>query len=257
MPRPPKCRRVCAHPLYASFAPESGSGRTLSLTLDEYEVIRLIDLEGMTQEECAAQMEVARTTVQAIYASARRTLARCIVEGHGFRIEGGPVRVREHRGGPCGRGCRRLPFEGQNNAAIHQIAQSAEGEKDMKIAVTYDKGEIFQHFGKTEQFKVYEIKDGKVQSSAILDTNGKGHGALSGFLKENGVSALICGGIGEGAKTALTEEGITLYGGVSGQADQAVEDFLSDKLSYSTDTTCNHHGEDHHHHGEGHVCGGH
>ena len=248
MSRPPKRRRVCAHPLCTGFVPETGSGETLLLTLDEYEVIRLIDLEGMRQEECAAQMEVARTTVQAIYASARRTLARCIVEGRGFRIAGGPVRMREHRGRPCGRGCRHLRYEGS------QSLTTEKGEQAMKIAVTYDKGEVFQHFGQTKQFKVYELEDGKLRTFALLDTNGKGHGALAGFLKENGIGALICGGIGEGARTALGEEGITLYGGVTGTADGAVEDFLSGKLSYTTDSTCDHHGE-HHHHDEGHSCG--
>ena len=77
----------------------------------------------------------------------------------------------------------------------------------MKIAVTYENGEVFQHFGHTEQFKIYEIEDGKIISQEITDTNGSGHGALAGFLKERSVDALICGGIGGGAKAALAEAG--------------------------------------------------
>ena len=96
----------------------------------------------------------------------------------------------------------------------------------MKVAVTYENGDIFQHFGHTEQFKIYETADGTVKNSEIVSTNGSGHGALSGFLKEHGADTLICGGIGGGAQEALKEAGITFYGGVSGDADQAVEDLL-------------------------------
>lgn len=125
----------------------------------------------------------------------------------------------------------------------------------MKIAVTYENGEVFQHFGHTEQFKIYEVEADKVTGSKVVGTNGSGHGALAGFLKELGVEALICGGIGGGARTALSEADICLYPGVSGNADSAVEDLLKDRLSYNPDTLCSHHHEggehDCHHHGEG------
>lgn len=125
----------------------------------------------------------------------------------------------------------------------------------MRIAVTYENGAIFQHFGHTERFKVYNVENGKVLTTSIVGTNGSGHGALAGFLKEGGIDALICGGIGGGAKNALAEAGITLYGGVSGNADQAVEALLAGKLEHNPDVACDHHGE--HHHGEGHTCGQH
>lgn len=125
----------------------------------------------------------------------------------------------------------------------------------MKIAVTYENGQIFQHFGHTEQFKVYDVQDGKVVNSEVLDTNGSGHGALAGFLADNGVETLICGGIGGGAQTALAEAGIKLYGGVSGDADKAVEALLGDELLYNPDVKCNHH--DHEHGEGGHTCGSH
>lgn len=121
----------------------------------------------------------------------------------------------------------------------------------MILAVTYEDGQIFQHFGHTAQFKLYQIENGKVVTSEVVDTNGSGHGALAGFLQNHKVNALICGGIGGGAKSALSEAGIKLYGGVSGAADTAVENFLKDSLSYNPDVHCNHHDENH---GEGHSC---
>lgn len=122
----------------------------------------------------------------------------------------------------------------------------------MKIAVTYENGAIFQHFGHTEQFKVYDIKDGKIVSSKIVGSNGAGHGALAELLYNNGIEILICGGIGGGAQTALSDAGIKLYGGVSGNADDAVQAFLDGKLDYNPDVKCNHHA-----HEEGHSCGSH
>lgn len=124
----------------------------------------------------------------------------------------------------------------------------------MKIAVTYENGQVFQHFGKTSQFKVYDIAEGTVVQSEVIGTDGNGHGALAGFLKEKGVDTLICGGIGGGAQTALTEAGIKLYGGASGNTDKAVEAFLGGNLRYNPDVKCDHHGE---HHDEEHTCGEH
>ena len=102
----------------------------------------------------------------------------------------------------------------------------------MKIAVTYDNEQIFQHFGHTEQFKIYDIKNDEIVSKTVISTNGQGHGVLSIFLKENNVDVLICGGIGGGAISALNELGIKLFGGVSGDCDSAVEAFLKNKLEF-------------------------
>ena len=124
----------------------------------------------------------------------------------------------------------------------------------MNIAVTYENGQIFQHFGHTEQFKVYEIDNNTVVKSFVVDTNGQGHGALAGFLSLNNIAVLICGGIGGGAQMALAEAGIKLYGGVSGDADAAVEAYLAGNLDFNPNVQCNHHGHDH---GEGHNCGNH
>lgn len=119
----------------------------------------------------------------------------------------------------------------------------------MKIAVTYDNGQIFQHFGKTQEFKVYEVEDGAVKSSQVIASNGAGHGALAGLLAGEKIDVLICGGIGGGAQSALNDAGIELYAGASGDVDAAVEAYLKGEL-VNAGVTCNHHGEDH-------VCGDH
>lgn len=124
----------------------------------------------------------------------------------------------------------------------------------MKIAVTYWQGEIFQHFGHTPQFKVYEVQNGQVVSSEVYNTGSSGHGALAGLLGGMGAQVLICGGIGGGAQMALASAGIQIYGGVSGDADEAVEAFLAGQLAYNPNVRCNHHDN---HHGEGHTCGDH
>ncbi|HIT08475.1 MAG TPA: NifB/NifX family molybdenum-iron cluster-binding protein [Candidatus Merdivicinus faecavium] len=124
----------------------------------------------------------------------------------------------------------------------------------MKIAVTYENGQVFQHFGHTAQFKLYEVEDGKVVRQEVADTNGSGHGALAGFLTARGVDTLICGGIGGGAQTALAQAGIRLYGGVSGSADEAVAALLAGTLAFNPDVRCSHHD---HAHSDGHSCGDH
>ncbi len=129
----------------------------------------------------------------------------------------------------------------------------------MKIAVTYENGEIFQHFGHTRQFKVYDVQEGRILSSQVIDTNGSGHGALAGVLNSLNADVLICGGIGGGAQLALAEAGIRLYGGVSGTADAAVQSFVEGRLNFNPNVQCSHHGEHHHHEGScgSHSCGSH
>ena len=121
----------------------------------------------------------------------------------------------------------------------------------MKIAVTYESGNVFQHFGHTEQFKIYETENGKILTSQIVSTNGSGHCALAELLSELQVDLLICGGIGGGAQMALANADIELRGGVSGSADDAVEAYLKGRLDYNPNVECNHHD-----HGEGHECHG-
>lgn len=249
LPRPRKYRKVCHFPQTVAFHPaEAAEERSpVLMTVDEYETIRLIDREGLSQEQCSEYMHVARTTVQLVYGTARKKLAQMLVEGRPLRIEGGEYRLCDGRDGACGQdNC----FKQQ----IHYQHEKPKGDHTMRIAVTYANGEIFQHFGHTEQFKVYDVQEGKIVASEVVDTNGSGHGALAGVLTALNADVLICGGIGGGAQMALAAAGIQLYGGVSGNADAAVEALITGDLAFNPNVKCNHHD---HHHGEGHTCGDH
>lgn len=259
MPRTSKPRRVGAMPRCCRFGAEAARRDNfhIAMTVEEYETIRLIDYLGKTQEECASLMNVGRGTVQMLYAEARKKLARFLVEGCRLEIGGGDFVLDGAGRGGCpgkGGGCRAA------DAAEPVRPYEKKGDDLMVIAVTYDNGEVFQHFGHTEQFKLYQVENGRVAASKVVDTADSGHGALAGFLKENGVDVLICGGIGGGARNALANAGIQLFGGACGNADAQVESYLAGTLAYDPDVQCSHHGHGHeggecHGHGNGHEGG--
>ena len=234
MPRPTRCRMIGQPPVFRSFSPDDGeTAESVRMTVDEFETIRLMDGEGLTQEACAARMDVARTTVTAIYDSARKKVADALVHGKRLLIAGG-----------C---CAYAPVEIRRDLMT-------KGDAAMRIAVTYENGEIFQHFGRCEQFKLYDAEDGRIVREQVLDTDGSGHGALAGFLQAAGADALICGGIGMGARMALEETGIALYPGVQGSADEAARALAEGALVFDPDARCDHHGSHEHHGGS---CGSH
>ena len=223
MPRPVKCRKVCHFPNVLEFLPADNAEKKVPivLTVDEYETIRLLDKKGYSQEQCAVSMQIARTTVQRIYETARKKIADALIDGHPLRIEGGDFRICDGQSSNCSfGGCY--------------------------------KQEIYKKYAET--FKIYDVEEGKVVHSEVVDTNGSGHGALAGVLNALNADVLICGGIGGGAQTALAAAGIKLFGGVSGDADKAVEAFINKTLDYNPDVKCSHH---EHSHGEGHTCGEH
>ena len=239
MSRTPRCRRIRCYPEYWSFAPQGDEPvETIIMSLDEYECIRLMDREKLTQEQCARRMGVARTTVTNIYESARSKLAEALVDGKALRIGGGSYQLDDQ-------GTERIDKKGDNS---------------MRIAVTYENGEIFQHFGHTEQFKLYDVENGAIVKTQVVGSNGSGHGLLAGFLKEAQVDALICGGIGMGAQMALEEAGIRLYAGVQGSADEAARALAEGRLDYDPDARCDHHehhgGDCGHDHCAEHHCRG-
>lgn len=254
-----KRRRICGMPKCGCFGPQDqrteseqavlDEEKCIFMSLDEYETIRLIDYNQLTQAECATQMNVARTTIQSIYSSARWKMAQSLVDGRILRIEGGEYELCDGRFSDCKwmKSVKRI-FEKQIG-----------GNERMKIAVTYENGNIFQHFGHTEQFKLYTIENHQIVDATLFDTNGTGHGALAGLLSTEHIDILICGGIGGGAQMALKEAGIQVYGGVSGNTDAAVTDFLNKQLNYDPDVHCDHH--DHEQSGDGgcgsHACGSH
>ena len=142
MPRPQRCRRICREPEYDRFTPEGISGEPqVRLSLDEFEVIRLVDYEKQTHEQCAAQMDISRTTVTEIYESARYKIADCLINGKDLLISGGNYRLCEGSAAPCcGRPCRK-------EEGASAISLPPKGANNMRIAVTYENGMIFQHFG--------------------------------------------------------------------------------------------------------------
>ena len=179
-----KLRRVGIIPEYRGFTPDGlASGDAIDMTIDELEVLRLCDLEGLNQEAVAQQMGIARATVAAICSRAHRKVANALVNGRALIIEGGNIVY--------------------SPITTTTAVWPAKEVDTMRVATTYDNGNIFMHFGRSEQFKIYDIQDGKVLNEQVVGTGGTGHGALAGLLSNGGVDTLICGGIGGGAINAL------------------------------------------------------
>ena len=249
MARPCRQRRICSAPVYDKFYPYGVTGgEVVTLTFDEYEAIRLMDTEKLTHGQCAALMDISRTTVTEIYESARGKIADAIVNGKALVISGGRYKFCNGSAASC---CRKHCTKAVLNPQTPVLP--VKGDNIMRIAVTYENGNIFQHFGHTERFKIYDIENDTIVSEQIADTNGSGHGALAGFLSSMGIDVLICGGIGGGAQSALASVGIKLYGGVSGNADEAVKALLNGNLGYNPDVHCSHHN----HEGGEHSCSEH
>ena len=122
------------------------------------------------------------------------------------------------------------------------------------VAIPYADGEVFQHFGKSKQFRIYTVSDGKTVASETADTDGTGHEMIGLWLVTKGVDTVICGNIGPGALGVLAAAGIKTFAGVSGSADDAVAGLISGELKAAAGSTCGTRA-----HGEGcgsHGCGG-
>lgn len=236
-----KLRRVGIIPEYRGFTPDGlASGDAIDMTIDELEVLRLCDLEGLNQEAVAQHMGIARATVAAICSRAHRKVANALVNGRALSIEGGSIAY--------------------SPITTTTAAWPAKEVDTVRVATTYDNGNIFMHFGRSEQFKIYDIQDDKVLNEQVVGTGGTGHGALAGLLANGGVDTLICGGIGGGAINALTQAGITVYAGAQGNCDACVEALIAGTLAQTGKATCDCHGHDHEHtheHGESCGCHGH
>ena len=229
MPRPCRCRRVCSEPLVDVFGPASepdaGGVPPVVLLVEEYEALRIMDYEGRTHEQCAAQMRVSRTTVTEIYERARHKVADALVNGRTLVIRGGNYEVCE---GACAHECA-----GRCRWKYGELASALEnllGDEIMRIAIPVKNENIYQHFGMASTFKVYDIEEKRVVNTFFIESAGTGHGAKVGPLVDNQVDCVICGGIGEGAVGQLSGAGIFLIAGVSGDADEAVEAALSHSL---------------------------
>ena len=236
-----KLRRVGIIPDYRGFTPDGlASGDAIEMTVDELEVLRLCDMEDLNQEAVAQQMGIARATVAAICSRAHRKVANALVNGRALIITGGNITY--------------------SPIITTTAAWPAKEVDTMRVATTYDNGNIFMHFGRSEQFKIYDIQDSKVLNEQVVGTGGTGHGALAGLLANGGVDALICGGIGGGAINALTQAGIKVYAGAQGNCDACVEALIAGTLAQTGEATCDCHGHGHDHehiHEHGGSCGCH
>ena len=255
MPRPRKCRRVCGLPAVGCFIPAEGdvSGReTLIMTVEEYEAIRLIDLEGLDQEACAERMSVARTTAQRIYNDARRKLACFLVEGRILRIQGGDYTLREDFGcdGDCGRCVMKLA-EPEAYAKNFMKLKESDG---MKIAVASEGTQVSGHFGRCSSFTVVTAEGGKITGSESFPNPGHDHGLLSDFMRDHGVQVVISGGMGAGARNMLADMGVMAVTGAAGDVQTVVQAWLAGDLK-SSDVAFDHHIG--HEHGCSGNCGGH
>ncbi len=235
MPKPSRCRRVCSEPAFKTFHP--GCDRKadpVTLFVDEYETIRLVDFYKMTHEQCAKQMLISRTTVTEIYEKARFKIADAIVNGKPIVITGGHYRLcRECNSGICWRHCQ--------GKGCHFDKKTLEGDEIMRIAIPVKHEDIYQHFGMAAAFKIYTVESHQVVNTEIVETAGRGHGAMLSVLLANEVNCLICGGIGEGAIQGVSQAGIELVVGISGKADEALNAYLAGGLESNTQAACSKH----------------
>ena len=214
MPRPYKSRNIQEKPLCCKFSPEKiGEAGSVILTLDEYEVIRRCDHERLSQENCATVMQISRTTVQRIYASARLKIAEAIVLSKVLEIEGGPVSVVDRD--------------------IYESSLTNEkGEISMKIAIGLDGEKVSGHFGQCNDFRIVEVQNNLVVHQEDLHEEVHVHQERPQFLKDKGVDVLIMNGIGKGAYNRLIALNIKC---VSGE-DKSVEDALASYLNQTLTT---------------------
>ena len=236
MPRKPSPKTIRSTPLVRAFTPsESPLGTTqggITLLLEEWEALRLVDYAGLEQIAAALSMDISRQSVQMLLSSARSKLARAVVEGLPLHIQGD-----------------------QNYFGNNQPS-TTKRNSSMKIAVTTQHTQVFPHFGRTPEFYVVKAEDGKIVEESIIPAPAEGHGALVGFFVDQGIDTLICGGIGGGAVNLLRAAGIQIYAGASGSSKEQVLSLLSGQLEQQGDSNCDHHEEHDHNHQDEHGHSG-
>ena len=232
MPRPRKCRKVCCLPDNDGFVPVRG-GEELTpivLNVDEYEAIRLIDREGFSQEQCEEYMRIARTTVQQIYAAARKKLADALVEGLPLRIEGGDFQLCDGNEDYCGcGGCRR-----HRRGCVQQNIME---DRKMRIAIPLDenKQDVCIVLARAPYFLFWEDgKDTILENPAAQAHGGAGIQAAQ-FLVDNGVNVLITVRCGQNAADVFKAAGMKIYKSANKAAADDLTAFEDGKLSELTE----------------------
>lgn len=238
MARPSKWRCLECRPGARVFGPAGVPVRILervTLPFDELEALRLLHLEGATQEEAGLRLGVSRSTVSRMAQRAHRAITEALVLGKAVCIEGGPVTVvliSSSQTGEC------------EADAITGKTRTTEGET-MIIAVPYLQGNVNAHFGSTQAFLIAQAVDGRVERTSVFEVQGMqhNHSGIAGFLKEQGVEVILAGGMGAPMQQALKQSGFSLYCGVTGPALEAVDAFLRGEIEHSESTCGHHHGE--------------
>lgn len=237
MSRPQKCRLVCAEPMFNEFSPCGVDGReVITLSTDEYEVFRLVDYENRTHEECAKQMGISRTTVTEIYDSARKKIAKFLVNGLSLKIEGGNYRICDGSAPCCAGGRCRTASETPQNSVEPAMVVKEQGA--VRVAVVCKDDNIFPHFGRSESFILYDVKDGTLLEKNLVKLNGIQRGTLPDILKKFQVDKLICSGIGGVALSALCGNDIEVFSGVSGNAEEAFNAWLNGCFNSDNKNKC-------------------
>ncbi|MBR5577774.1 MAG: DUF134 domain-containing protein [Lachnospiraceae bacterium] len=203
MARPKKYRKICHFPKTLTFLPvgNRSNKEPVILTIDEYETLRLIDREGRSQEECSTSMKVARTTVQMIYASARKKVADAIVEGRSLEIEGGDYDLCNGEKSYCSR-------QDCHKKMLYEQYQKPEGIT--RIALAVREGVMAEEVEKASQIKLIDMKANQISHSHLLDFGYENQESLADYLHILHVDELICNGIKEHDRNGLEEIGIHL-----------------------------------------------
>lgn len=237
MPRKKKCRKICREPEYNQFqSMGSASQEVVVLNVEEYEVIRLLDFEKYTQEECATQMEIARTTVTDMYERARFKIADCIVNGKSLQITGGTYEVCD---GEHFRSCRKK---------CHHNCRKIErkGGRRMKIAVPVEENrkDVCPSFGRTPYFLIYnkETSESKIIENPAMSANGGAGGQAAQLLVDEGVDVLITPRCGENAAEVLNMAEVKIYKSNDTDAQCNIEEYMEGKLEVLTKFHAGFHG---------------
>jgi predicted DNA-binding protein (UPF0251 family)/predicted Fe-Mo cluster-binding NifX family protein len=238
--RPAKWRCLECLPGAKLFGPVGVSARQLEklrMSFDELEALRLLHLEGITQADAGSRLGVSASTVSRMADRAHRVVTEALVTGKAVCVEGGPVTVV--------RVSQDVKAVRSAEQASRDVGPASEQGEKMIVAVPYLQGSVNAHFGSTQAFLIAEGEDGKVEQATVYEVQGMqhNHAGIAGFLKEQGVSAILAGGMGAPMQEALKAQGFELYCGVSGPAVEAVEAFLRGEIEPSESTCGHHHGQ--------------
>lgn len=227
MARPRKCKRICDMPNVTSFYGEIDKAENnLVLTLEEYEVIRLIDKENLNQEDCALQMEVSRPTVQLIYNKARKKIAEFIVNGGHLKIEGGDYKICDR----CSQ-CKKRRCAGK-----HDMIKEGVNEMKLGIPVNEDKKTICMSFGRAPLFCIYNLETEEklfIDNSANAAEGGAGIKAAQALL-DNGVGTVLTPRCGENSGDVFKAAGVEIYKTQGDLLDDNLKSFQEKKLELLT-----------------------